>query len=208
MTDDQLDPRIRDAAAGYNQPPTTPREEMWAAIQAGRIRKPEPRRFQPLIWGGLAAAAVLFIGIMIGRGWQGEPGSGSEIATGPGTGTLPGSTARAFQIAASQYFGQTEEFLTGFRSDLRQGGVDESSADRARQLLSANRLLMDSPAGEDPRIKALLEDLELVLAEISQLNATVNSGDEAGFIEEGLEEGGLLGRLRTAVPAGQQPIGL
>jgi hypothetical protein len=36
MTDDQLDQRLRDAARSYNAPPQTPREEMWARIEAGR----------------------------------------------------------------------------------------------------------------------------------------------------------------------------
>ena len=42
MSDDQLDERLREAARAYNAPPETPREEMWARIQAGRRRQRRP----------------------------------------------------------------------------------------------------------------------------------------------------------------------
>ena len=64
MMDDELDEQLQDLAAEYNQPPETPREEMWTAIQrnraAGRMRK--PFRWKPLVWSGLAAAALLVLG--------------------------------------------------------------------------------------------------------------------------------------------------
>lgn len=212
MMDDKLDDRLRDAATEYNLPPETPREVMWTAIKTGRAARATPARSsrRPLIWFGLAAAAVLALGILIGREWQPSAAGprNPELANTPDTTTPSGSTDRAFHIAAVQYLGETEEFLTGFRSDLKHGGVDKTAADRARQLLSSNRLLMDSPAGQDPKIKPLLQDLELVLAEISQLTSTKASRDEAGFIDQGLEEGGLLPRLRTAVPSGPNPVGL
>jgi hypothetical protein len=209
MMDDRLDEQLQDLAAEYNQPPETPREERWTAIQrnraAGRMRK--PFRWKPLVWSGLAAAALLVLGIFIGSGMGGD--NSQDIAgdiiepiidtTGPD---------RAFKIAAVQYLGETEEFLTVFRADVRQGVVDRNAPARARQLLSSNRLLMDSPAAQDPEIGRLLEDLELVLAEIARVSGTEPSQEEAGFIDDGIEEGGLLDRLRTAVPAGTAGIGL
>ena len=36
MLDDRFDDQLRDSARDYNTPPVTPREEMWAAIQARR----------------------------------------------------------------------------------------------------------------------------------------------------------------------------
>jgi hypothetical protein len=214
MMDDRLDEQLKELAADYNTPPETPRDTMWMAIQAGRTaKKPAtPVGRNRVIWFGLAAAALLALGIFIGRGFQKPGNTNTQTATGQGpdsTDSRPSvSTGRAYHIAAVQYLGETEEFLTSFRADLKQGGVDKAAAERARQLLSANRLLMDSPAGEDPKIKPLLQDLELVLAEISQLTTTKSAREEAGLISEGLEEGGLLPRLRTAVPSGQSPVGL
>jgi hypothetical protein len=69
------------------------------------------------------------------------------------------------------------------------------------------RLLLDSPAAEDPVYRALLEDLELVLIQIAQLSA--ETGDtEVELVTEGLQRRGLLPRLRTIVPAGQVGTGL
>jgi hypothetical protein len=145
----------------------------------------------------------IFIGIRLSGGGEqradNTPGGVVIDTTGPD---------RAFKIAAVQYLGETEEFLTVFRADLKQGQVDKNAPERARQLLTSNRLLMDSPAAQDPEIGGLLEDLELVLAEIARVSGTEASQEEAGFIDEGIEQGGLLERLRTAVPAGQPGIGL
>ena len=209
MMDDRLDEQLKDLASEYNRPPETPREEMWTAIQKTRVADRAPRRiaWKGLAWGGLAAAAVLVIGILIGTG-IGRKGPETAANTGDtGVTIKPNDPDRAFKIAAVQYLGETEEFLTLFRADVRQGAVDPNAATRARQLLSSNRLLMDSPAAQDPEIGGLLEDLELVLAEIARVSGTETSQEEAGFIDDGIEEGGLLDRLRTAVPAGN-PTGI
>lgn len=207
MMEDPLDPRLRDAVAEYNKPPETPREEMWAAIAATRgARQARRPVWRTLIWGGLAAAAVLVLGILIGRGLSVTP----LTPTGPGSATAnpaPASQDNGFKVAAVQYLSQTEVFLTTFRTDLKQGTLDQSAGRRAQELLSANRLLMDSPAANDPKTKALLQDLELVLAEIAQMTDQTDR-TEANMIDDGLEQGGLLPRLRTAVPAGQPTVGL
>ena len=52
--------------------------------------------------------------------------------------------------------------------------------------------------------RLLLEDLELVLAEIAQLTPEAPAGDRE-LIREGIERGGVLSRLRTVVPAGTTP---
>jgi hypothetical protein len=71
-------------------------------------------------------------------------------------------------------------------------------------LLATNRLLLDSPASNDAATRVLLQDLELVLAEIAQLSPAPRAHD-LDLIKEGLEQGGVLSRLRTAVPAGASP---
>jgi hypothetical protein len=209
MMDDRLDEQLRDLAGEYNRPPETPRDEMWAAIQQQRAatRAVKPLRWKPLVWGGMAAAALLALGILIGTGMNGR--NGQNVAEQPGRPRIDTTGPdRAFRIAAVQYLGETEEFLTVFRADVRQGLVDRNASNRARQLLTSTRLLMDSPAARDPEIGGLLQDLELVLAEIARVSGTATSQEEAGFIDDGIEEGGLLDRLRTAVPAGPAGIGL
>jgi hypothetical protein len=207
MIDDPLDPRLRDAAADYNKPPETPREAMWAAIQAGRVRPARRSTWKPIAWSVLAAAAVLALGILIGRGLMSRTPApvGPRVANQPEQDTTTGDNA--FKVAAVQYLSQSEVFLTTFQADLKQGTLDPNAGRRAQELLSSNRLLMDSPAARDPKTKALLQDLELVLAEIAQMTDQSDK-NEANMIDEGLQQGGLLPRLRTAVPAGQPTVGL
>ena len=60
------------------------------------------------------------------------------------------------------------------------------------------------PRQADGRTRLLLQDLELVLAEIAQLSPRPSSPD-LDLITEGLEHGGVMSRLRTAVPSGTSP---
>ena len=60
MLDDRFDDQLRDSARDYNTPPVTPREEMWAAIQARKAERAiaplaastvnASRRFGPVMW--------------------------------------------------------------------------------------------------------------------------------------------------------------
>jgi hypothetical protein len=113
----------------------------------------------------------------------------------------PGAGATAYGMALGQHLGQSEAFLTLFRSSVRSGRMDPVAFATARQLLSTNRLLLDSRAGARPGSRQLLQDLELVLAQIAQLGAVGDSGD-VHMVTEDIDRGDVLPRLRTAVPAG------
>jgi hypothetical protein len=106
-----------------------------------------------------------------------------------------------YQVATAEHLSQSEAFLTLFRTSVRQGGNEQLASATARQLLATNRLLLDSPAANDGKTRLLLQDLELVLAEIAQLAPQPRSRD-LDLITEGLERGGVMSRLRTAVPSG------
>lgn len=225
MTDDRLDDQLRDAAREYNAPPETPRAEMWAAIEAKRTDggtaerrngggEPESlpsldpviRPFRPTAVPTyrrfrlpLGIAALLALGIGLGRlsAPPPEPGAPS-ILTGEAT---PRGSDIAYQVVTTEHLGQSEAFLTLFRASVRGGGNQQLASATARQLLAANRLLLDSPAGDENRTRLLLQDLELVLAQIAQLSPRPRSPD-LELITEGLEQGGVMSRLRTAVPSG------
>jgi hypothetical protein len=204
MDDDELEPALRDAARAYHQPPEPPREAMWQAIQAERrverARRPAVRRWTP--WA-MAAAAILALGVGIGR-WS-SPATRVATVTPAPTTAAPRVNETAYRLATLEHLGQSETFLTLFRTSLPQGGHQERLASAtARQLLATNRLLLDSPAGQHRKTRVLLEDLELVLAEIAQLSPEATAGDRA-LIREGMERGGVLSRLRTVVPAGMTP---
>ena len=211
MTDDRLDERIRASARAYHMPPETPREEMWARIAEARHARASSRgdeaptgRSQPPVmplrrwrWTALAAAAaaILAVGVGIGRVSVDPQGSAWEG---------PSANAAAYRLAAQEHLGQSEAFLTLFRASVRQDGDYRLASAPARQLLSTNRLLLDSPAAVDPTTRLLLEDLELVLAEIAQLSPS-SRAEDLELIRDGIEQGDVMPRLRTAVPAGSAP---
>ncbi len=190
---------LQDAAQGYHAPRPTPRDEMWARIQAARVR-----RVRPWMRWGLAAAAVLVLGIGIGR-WTAHQDSGVRGGTPVANADTAGNRNLVYQVAATQYLSRTETFLTGFRADLRAGRVDTHFMGQARDLLTTTRLLLDSPAADDPRMRALLEDLELVLAQISQLEAGRDSRN-ADLITQDMDQRSVLPKLRSAIPAGPVPV--
>jgi len=200
MNDDRFEERMRAAARDYHQPPATPRDAMWAAIAAERRRRAAPRVFvvRPALRWGLAMAAVLLVGIAIGR-WI-PPTS----ITAPTTGNIASRSTSdlAYSVAAVQYLNSTETLLTGFRADARAGRVDTLFVEQARELLSSTRLLLQSPAGRDPRLKPLLEDLELVLAQIALLPGGRRDTLDVDLITQGMDQQSVLTRLRTAIPAG------
>jgi hypothetical protein len=203
MDDEPLEPSLLAAAREYHRPPEPPREAIWRAIQADRLAeratRPAPRRWVP--WAA-AAAALLAVGVGIGRLTHPGPVPHGGIAS-PST-APPRVNETAYRMATLEHLGQSETFLTLFRASVRSGGQERLASTTARQLLATNRLLLDSPAAQDRKTRLLLQDLELVLAEIAQLAADAGP-DDRELIREGLNRGGVLSRLRTEVPAGTTP---
>jgi len=195
MTDDRIDQRLRELARDYHRPPAVPREELWARIVAERARRraaPRVLALRPWLRWGLAAAAVLVLGIALGR----LTAPVGQLATPPDSAGVV-----AYQIAATQHLARTEALLASFRAEARTGRLDAQFAGQARDLLATTRLMMDSPAARDPRLKSLLEDLEVVLAQIAQVPAG-RAGEDVDLITQGIEQRSVLLRLQTAVPAG------
>src|SRR4051794_25995459 len=220
--DDRFDDLLRDSAREYNDPPETPREELWQRIVAAReadkaapkekTEEVEPLRVlrfrrlpnilpnRPLTWAA-GVAAVLALGIGLGRMSVKQPATVAISAPAPSSATVPRVSGAAYRVVTTEHLSQSEAFLTLFRASVRGKGNERLASATARQLLATNRLLLDSPAAADARTRLLLQDLELVLAEIAQLSAQPRSRD-LQLITEGMEQGSVLSRLRTAVPAG------
>ncbi len=214
-SDGELDRQMMEAARQYHDPPSIPREEMWQAIRA---RRQAPRRIAStpaLRWTtwSVGVAAVLMLGIAIG--WQASRlGGGSQpVVASPDPSGTPASGAAAkpgaspaLQLATLQHLNQAEAFLTLFRASVRSGQDAPLARETARQLLTSNRLLRSSRAAEDPTVQTLLDDLELVLAQIAGLRDDSWSG-ETDLITEGLEQKAVLPRLQVAVTASTEFVG-
>jgi hypothetical protein len=284
---------LRRNAALYHDPPATPRESLWARIEAergkagggpaggdrGRVIPLAPRRW----WlGALAVAAVLALGIALGRismrqeterqgaagppvasvgepaerepesgareepaGPEATPAATADLATAPDTApetaaAAPGAAERVaprrvapeaalprqlaeapaatpaerpgarppaaspsdlYRLASQQMLGQAEALLVQYRTDRAADRMDPAIGRWARDVLSSTRLLLDSPAADDPQMRDLLEDLELVLAQIVQRTGQADPLNDQ-MIDRTIEDRDLLPRLRGAIPVG------
>ena len=204
------------AAREINNPPATPREEIWARVRAARSERkiipiesvrqsdgptvtrsgrPTVRRFT--VWAA-GIAAILLIGIALGRSTV----TNSPVP-GPSTiSALPDSTVprekrnAAYTMAAVQHLTRVETFLTTLRT-----APDQQFTGQARELLISTRLLLDAK-DMDPRLRKLMSDLEDILVQIVQYDAN-GTREDLDLITDGLEERQVLPRLHSAIPAGQ-----
>ena len=79
---------------------------------------------------------------------------------------------------------------------LRPMSIPAITVEGAR-LLTITRLLLDSPVGSDVRLHNLLQDLELVLAQVARLEPR-HHRDEMQFIQTALDEHDIVPRVRSA----------
>jgi hypothetical protein len=204
MTEERFEEFLKRTLNDLDPVPPTPRAEIWASIeQQRRFKKHSPTRLMPRAWArwGMGLAAMLALGIGIGRlttTRQQTPG-GSAVANASSA-----VNRTAYGLAVSDHMTKAEVLLTSFRSQP-DNVLDPQIAIWARDLLSNTRLLLDSPAAEDPRTAMLLEDLELIIAQIARLSA--HSSEENEIIEEGIEKTAVLSRLRATKPAGRAAAG-
>ncbi len=219
MTEEPLDPVLREALEEWTPPPT-PREAIWRGIaerraaagglRSGHLRTDEARSHDRHVSGTArpgvprrrawrllplaAAAALLLTGVWLGR-WS-APHSAPEPNPAPVAATASPKPDVAYRLAAAGYLGRTETLLTRFRADKAN---DADLAPRARELVGELRLFLDSPAARDPELRRLLLDLEVLLVRI------VHAGDlagERGDITRSLEERSIMMRIRNRLPAG------
>jgi hypothetical protein len=177
MADERRDEWVDRLRDGYHRPGETPREEMWAGIQAhlsprdAKVLPLEDRRnlrsrgARVLPWA-TAAAALVVLGVGIGRVTAPDA---LENAPVPVEGTVwraPGVGATPLRVAAMRHLGRSEGLLTLVQADGRSGRMDPQVGPWARALLGETRLFLDRTAPTDPDMTDLLEDLELVLVQI------------------------------------------
>ncbi len=204
MTEQRFEEFLKKAAQDYNRPSEPPRHEMWARIDAARAKRRGERELErqarPWLRWGLAAAAVLAVGIGIGRVTAPQNG-GVTSTVAAATADVAEPDGLVFQVVATEYLARMDAFLSLFRSEARLGTADLEVAGWARELLTTARLMMDSPAAEDAMLRELLQDLELILVQIAQYTSSESSA-ELDLIEQGLEQRAVLLRLQAALAIG------
>jgi hypothetical protein len=212
MTDDRFDELMRDAAQTFNRPPEAPLDEMWDVVErtawnAAPVTTAETRTSRSSLRApGWAIAATLIVGIGLGRvsvifnrtsSTQPTAQAPSPVTTVASVRT-DSSAAEPYEAETSKYLGQTAALLIALPSEMRAGRDDQFVA-RAGELLTRTRLLLDSPAAADPGMRSLLDDLELVLAQIVRLQNNHTSRTELDLINRALEQRDVIPRLRSAV---------
>lgn len=108
--------------------------------------------------------------------------------------------ALPYRLAATEHLAMTEALLVSLRADMKSGRRDTTVATWATNLLGTTRMLIDSPAGKDVQMKKLLEDLELVLAQIARLPAASGDSTDLELIDKAVKERHVLTRLRAIGP--------
>lgn len=187
------DARASAAAAapvgGTAQAPTTPTSTTpettldAAATQQAAAPRPGPR--QPT--ARLASTST-------------EPATAMNAADGSigsiGSNVADGS--EAFQVASREHLLRAEALVTIVASTPRDAVMDSLMGQWSREMLSNTRLLLDSPAGDDPVRRRLLEDLETLLVQLVQRSG--GAVNERELINRTIDRTQLLTRLRaTAV---------
>jgi hypothetical protein len=118
------------------------------------------------------------------------------------------SSSMSYRLAVVEHLAGTEAMITSFRAAAKRGEVDAQITAWARNLLTTTRLLQASAAQEDPTMKRLLDDLELVLVQIAQYkSANPHRAEELELIEHSIERRGVIGKLHTNIPARVAPAG-
>jgi hypothetical protein len=185
------------AAALADSPPARP---LWPQV-AARIGHPRVelapadelaarRRTRPPLRWAIGLAAVLALGIGIGRTLPHAP---AEVATS----ARPAPQTDPYHVAAVEHLGRSRALLTSFQHSSADAQTQALVTHWADDLLSNTRLLLDSPAADDPRLQRLLQDLELVLVQIAQLRS---DRAEVDLARDAIDESGVLPRMRAVVP--------
>ena len=202
MSEDRLEQIINTAADHYNVPPVNPPfDQMWTAIEAEafapQVQALAPRRTSLAGNPWLRMAAVLVLGVAIGRLTMQAPASppATIVASAP---VQPNDAQASYQLSAERYLGQTVTLLASLPRQLQTGGTDSAYITKASESLAQLRMLMDSPAANNPRLRALFEDLELVLVQVVQMPSS-GSPSEAKLIRQAMQERDVMPRLFDAV---------
>lgn len=205
MSEEKFEAWLKENADDYHRPPgDVPRDEMWNAIVRSRQARPTvvAGRWSRIAhrWP-MAIAASLLIGAGIGVGyWMRGPGTQAPVAIT--TRNIPDSVISntTYEVASVAHLTAVESMLTSFRAE-QQTETQATLQYLARDLLATTRLLMDSPAADNPSRRQLLADLEYVLAQIVLLNPNAPAEDRA-MVDRAITREQVLTRIRSSIPAG------
>ncbi|MES2307035.1 MAG: hypothetical protein V4558_16150 [Gemmatimonadota bacterium] len=209
MDERRLDELLTEAKGTYRVPPAPPLDEIWQRVEAEAFADAPVRSIRSAAgwrrtqWAGFsgAIAAALLIGVFIGR-------KSAPSAVTPQVAVLAPTTPRAastdpYQRATDELLGQSAVLLASLPQEGGRSDADVRFADQGAQLLTTTRLLLDSPVGGDSRMRTLLEDLELVLVQVTRIRSQHHQ-DDLLLIHDALDQHDIVPRIRSAVARNAQ----
>ncbi len=112
----------------------------------------------------------------------------------------PGSAARdgsnsTYTLASQRHLSRAEALVAVVSAMPQDAMMDSLTARWAKDVLTNTRLLLDSPAGDDPVRRRLLEDLETVLVQLVQRSG--RAAEDRELLDRTLQKTQLLTRLRS-----------
>jgi hypothetical protein len=117
----------------------------------------------------------------------------------PSEGTLPASYRRA----VGEHLREAETVLVLFNSSVEP---DAELVGLARELAATSRLLTASRAGDDPEVREMLLDLELLLMQVARV--VDDDPTEGQLVREGTADAAVLARLRLMIAAEAERTGI
>ncbi|HEY4101188.1 MAG TPA: hypothetical protein VGM20_09955 [Gemmatimonadales bacterium] len=197
MDEQQLDQALQQAARSWRVENDLPLDAIWERVLAEAFRAPS-RRAPGWSAVGIAAAAALVIGVAGGRLWGRRSATPAVHTAATASGALiPAAANDPNQVEMGDLLGRTAVLLAALRTDSTARPFDPQLTREGARLLTTTRLLLDAPIGADPRLRNLLQDLELVLAQVARLEPE-HRRDEIQFIRTAVDEHDIVPRLRTA----------
>jgi hypothetical protein len=200
MNDDELDATLDRARRHWRMPPDPPVDAMWDVV-ASTLFRPRHSRRPGWTTVGLAAAAALIVGAMGGRYLARARVATAPIAAAPSMlpTTTPALTVTnaADAHAMSDLLDHTALLLARLPVDSGVHALDPQITRESARLLTRTRLLLDAPVADNLQLRNLLEDLELVLAQVTRIEPQHPHSDMQ-FIQTTLHEHNLVPRLRSA----------
>ncbi|HEY4320672.1 MAG TPA: hypothetical protein VGM77_05770 [Gemmatimonadales bacterium] len=199
MDEQELDQLLERAGREWRVPVDPPLGQIWQGVAREQLERTP--RWTPGWWTVAAAAvAALVIGVAGGR----YSSSAAKLAVVPVTAhavspaTQPTTMmGEVDQRSMGELLGRTAVLLAALPTDSTPTSFDPALTREGARLLTTTRLLLDSPAGANPRLRNLLQDLELVLVQVARLEPH-DRRVEIQFIQTALDEHDLVPRLRSA----------
>ena len=203
MDEKELERRLTELRETWRVAPEPPLDRMWMRIEGEAFTRSWPGRWLRNL---LPLAATLVAGFGIGQlappllrhderpRLPAVTARESTPESAP-TARLAGNEA-PFVGVATDYLERVTALLVTLAEESRRGQPVEYSKAQARDLLSTTRLLMDGPQVSDPHLRELLDDLELVLAQIVRLPPRPAAPD-VYLIDQALDQREVIPRLRV-----------